>query len=33
VVLPHEGHGYRARETVLHVVAEMLDWAERWTRR
>ena len=31
VMLPHEGHGYRARESVLHVIAEMLDWAERWT--
>jgi dipeptidyl aminopeptidase/acylaminoacyl peptidase len=32
VILPNEGHGYVARESVLHVVAEMLDWAERWTR-
>ena len=29
VVLPFEGHGYRARESVLHVVAEMLEWVER----
>lgn len=28
VVLPHEGHGYRARESVLHVVWEMLRWFE-----
>ena len=26
VVLPHESHGYRARESVLHALAEMLDW-------
>jgi dipeptidyl aminopeptidase/acylaminoacyl peptidase len=27
VVLPHESHGYAARESVLHTVAEMLNWA------
>jgi len=26
VVLPHESHGYRARESVMHVLAEMIDW-------
>lgn len=26
VVLPHEGHGYRSKEAVLHVLAEMHDW-------
>jgi dipeptidyl aminopeptidase/acylaminoacyl peptidase len=26
VTLPHESHGYAARESVLHTVAEMLDW-------
>ena len=26
VTLPHESHGYAARESVLHVVAEMLEW-------
>ena len=30
VLLPHESHGYRARESVLHVLAEMFDWADRW---
>ncbi len=30
VMLPEESHGYRARESVLHVQAEMLDWCERW---
>lgn len=29
VLLPHESHGYAARESVLHVIAEMFDWAER----
>ncbi len=26
VMLPHESHGYRARESVLHALAEMFDW-------
>jgi dipeptidyl aminopeptidase/acylaminoacyl peptidase len=30
VLLPHESHGYRARESVLHVLAEMFEWAERY---
>lgn len=30
VLLPHEGHGYVARESVLHVLAEQFAWAERW---
>jgi dipeptidyl aminopeptidase/acylaminoacyl peptidase len=29
VLFPSEEHGYRARESVLHVAAEMLDWVER----
>jgi len=29
VLLPHEGHGYLARESVLHVLAEQFAWAER----
>ena len=28
VTLPHESHGYAARESVLHVVAEMLRWSD-----
>lgn len=28
VTLPHEAHGYQARESVLHTVAEMLNWAD-----
>jgi dipeptidyl aminopeptidase/acylaminoacyl peptidase len=30
VMLPHEGHGYIARESVLHVLAEQFGWLERW---
>ena len=30
VTLPHEAHGYVARESVLHTVAEMLNWANEW---
>ncbi|MQA92423.1 MAG: prolyl oligopeptidase family serine peptidase [Gemmatimonas sp.] len=26
VVLPYESHGYAARESVLHTLAEMVDW-------
>ena len=26
VLLPEEDHGYRARESVLHTLAEMIDW-------
>lgn len=32
IVLPFESHGYRARESVLHVIAEMVDWLARWMR-
>jgi dipeptidyl aminopeptidase/acylaminoacyl peptidase len=31
VILPSEAHGYRARESVLHTLAEMLAWGEKWT--
>lgn len=30
VLLPHENHGYLARESVLHVLAEQFGWLERW---
>ena len=29
-ILPHESHGYVARESVLHVLAEQFDWLDRW---
>jgi dipeptidyl aminopeptidase/acylaminoacyl peptidase len=30
VILPHENHGYVARESVLHMLAEQFGWLERW---
>ncbi len=30
VMLPYESHGYRARESVLHVLAEMFEWADKY---
>ena len=30
VMLPHEGHGYLARESVMHVLAEEIEWLQRW---
>ena len=32
VVLPHESHGYRARESVMHTLAEMIDWMDRYVK-
>jgi dipeptidyl aminopeptidase/acylaminoacyl peptidase len=32
VMLPHESHGYRARESVLHTLAEMIDWLDRYVK-
>jgi dipeptidyl aminopeptidase/acylaminoacyl peptidase len=32
VMLPYESHGYRARESVLHVLAEMFDWADKYVK-
>jgi dipeptidyl aminopeptidase/acylaminoacyl peptidase len=29
VLLPHESHGYRAAESVLHTLAETVDWLDR----
>jgi dipeptidyl aminopeptidase/acylaminoacyl peptidase len=29
VYLPNESHGYRARESVLHTLAEMIEWFDR----
>jgi dipeptidyl aminopeptidase/acylaminoacyl peptidase len=30
VLLPYESHGYLARESVLHVLAEQFEWLARW---
>ncbi|MFH1943099.1 MAG: prolyl oligopeptidase family serine peptidase [bacterium] len=32
VMLPHESHGYRARESVLHVLAEMFEWMDTYVK-
>ena len=32
VLLPGESHGYRARESVLQVLAEMFDWFDRYVK-
>ncbi|MEO1038796.1 MAG: prolyl oligopeptidase family serine peptidase [Pseudomonadota bacterium] len=32
VMLPHESHGYRARESVLHVLAESIDWLDAYVK-
>ncbi|MEM9991223.1 MAG: prolyl oligopeptidase family serine peptidase [Bacteroidota bacterium] len=32
VMLPHESHGYRARESVLHMLWEMNNWLERYVK-
>lgn len=29
VMLPHESHGYQAKESILHTLAEMIDWAKK----
>ena len=30
VLLPHESHGYLARESVLHMLSEQFRWLARW---
>ena len=32
VVLPHESHGYSARESVLHTLAEMIGWFDKYVK-
>lgn len=32
VMLPHEGHGYLARESVEHVIYEMLEWFDKYVK-
>ncbi len=31
-MLPHESHGYRARESILHMLWEMSEWMDRYVR-
>ncbi len=33
VMLPHESHGYRARESVMHMLWEMAAWLDRYVKR
>jgi len=32
VMLPGESHGYSARESVLHVLAEMMEWFDKYVK-
>ncbi len=32
VMLPNESHGYRARESILHMLAETNDWLEQYVK-
>ncbi|HAJ98520.1 MAG TPA: S9 family peptidase, partial [Bacteroidales bacterium] len=32
VMLPHESHGYRARESILHMHWERLQWFNRFVK-
>lgn len=32
VMLPYESHGYAARESVMHVLAETIEWFDRYVR-
>jgi dipeptidyl aminopeptidase/acylaminoacyl peptidase len=33
VLLPKEGHGYRARKSNLHVIAEMIEWCNKYLKK
>jgi len=33
VMLPYESHGYSARESVLHVLAEMFEWFDKYVKK
>ena len=32
VMLPHESHGYRGRESVMHALAEMVEWMDAYVK-
>ena len=32
VMLPHESHGYRARESIMHMLREMTDWLNKYVK-
>ena len=33
VMLPHESHGYRARESLMHVLWEMAEWLDKYAKK
>jgi dipeptidyl aminopeptidase/acylaminoacyl peptidase len=33
VMLPHESHGYRGRESILHMLWEMDQWLEKYVKK
>lgn len=33
VMLPHESHGYRARESLMHMAAEMTEWLDEYVKK
>ena len=33
VMLPHESHGYRSRESVMHMLWEMNEWLDRYVKK
>jgi dipeptidyl aminopeptidase/acylaminoacyl peptidase len=33
VILPYEGHGYYARESLLHVLQETIEWFDRYVKK
>jgi dipeptidyl aminopeptidase/acylaminoacyl peptidase len=32
VMLPHESHGYRARESIMHMLWEMNNWLDKYVK-
>ncbi|MCX7973387.1 MAG: prolyl oligopeptidase family serine peptidase, partial [Candidatus Aminicenantes bacterium] len=32
VMLPYESHGYSARESIYHVLAEMFEWFDKFVK-
>jgi dipeptidyl aminopeptidase/acylaminoacyl peptidase len=32
VMLPHESHGYRARESIMHMLWETVTWLDRYVK-
>jgi dipeptidyl aminopeptidase/acylaminoacyl peptidase len=32
VTLPYEAHGYTGRESVMHTLAEMINWMDKYVK-